>query len=159
MAAVITLHKNLRTPLAALLPLDVWEVNIESSDEVTLVMSEFTLDISTVFGLQVDVLGSERGICFTLNMEESWDDQGNPMGADFLQFVVHWGRNQAMGIHTLYFQVSSDAQAQKMTTGLQDVLNALLQSAMPLDPGVALDWMMFTAGQLKRHAILAQMEG
>lgn len=156
---MITLHKIMKNALAALLPLDVWEVNIESSEAITLVMSDFNLDISTVFGLQVDVLGSERGICFTLNMEESWDNQGNPIGADFLQFMIHWGRHQAMGIHTLYFQVSSDAQAQKMTTGLQAILNALLESAMPLDPGVALDWMMFTASQLKRHAILAQMEG
>lgn len=156
---MITLNKNLRTPLAALLPLDVWEVNIHSSDEVTLVLSDFTLDIGMLYGPYLNILGSERGIRFSLNFEESWDEQGDSLGAEYVEFVIHWGRQQPMAIRTQAFQVSTGAQAQKMTTAIQDVLNALLTSAMPLDSGVALDWMMFVSGQLKRHAILTQMEG
>ena len=156
---MITLHKNLRTPLAALLPLDVWEVTFHSSDEFTLVLSEFTLDVSTIWGSQLDVLGSERGVRFSINLEEVFNEDGDPMGSDFLQFIIHWGRKQAMAIHTSGFQVTSNARTQTMIGAAQDVINALRETQMPLDPGVALDWVTFIVAELKRFIIRVNTEG
>jgi hypothetical protein len=156
---MITLDKTLRTPLAALLPLDVWEVNIHNSNNLTLVLSDFSVDVYTAFISQMDVLGSERGVSFSIKLEEVFDEEGNCMGSDFLQFTIHWGRQQAMAIHTSGFQVTSDARTQTMITAVQDVINALLETQMPLDPGVALDWVTFIVAELKRFIIRVHAEG
>ena len=87
---MITLDKTLRTPLAALLPLDVWEVNIHNSNNFTLVLSDFSVDVYTAFISQMDVLGSERGVSFSIKLEEVFDEEGDCMGSDFLTFTIHW---------------------------------------------------------------------
>ena len=58
-----------------------------------------------------------------------------------------------MAIHTSGFQVTSDFRTQTMITAVQDVINALLETQFPLDPGVALDWVTFIVSQLKRFII------
>ena len=140
---MITLQKNLRIPLAALLPLDVWEVNIKNSCEVTLVMSEFDLSLQTVWNASID-----RGVRFWI----SFSDQNAADCSqeecdcityqnDFLAFTVFWGYAPSLKIRTDALLVTSGRNAKTLMVQLQDVMNALLESQWDLTPDEALGWM------------------
>ena len=136
-------------PLQAVLGLDVWECTIRSSTEVLLVLSEFDLQMKAIWNADID-----RGLQFRITFNEDsahyCPTRANACTYDVLGFTIYWGYSQQLSIKTDTLNISCSRNLRAIISQMQDVLNAILQSPLPLEASEALDWMLEVSHQMKQ---------